>query len=278
MRVRLKCSIRGLAAVLVFSSVLRAQTAEQSGAAKALTQAPAVDLSGVWEANMPGIQWAEYSFVSNVPAMTPWGRERYLAAKPSYGPRAVDHSTDYVNPTTGKDVGCLPPGVPRIYIQPFLVEIVQTPGRVVELFEFDHHMRQIFTDGRQHPKDPDLTWMGDSIGWYEGDTLVVDTIGLNDKTWIDRGGLPHSDQLHVIERIRRPSSDALEINITIDDPKSYTKTWSGNRNFKLRPTWNIKEFICADNADYNEEFINKSGAYSSPNPSKQHAKPAKPNK
>jgi len=227
---------------------------------------------------MGGVQWAEYSFAPDTPPMTPWGKERYLAAKPSYGPLAVDHSTDYVNPTTGKDVGCLPPGVPRIYIQPFLIEIVQSPGRVVELFEFDHHMRQIFTDGRQHPKDPDLTWMGDSIGWYEGDTLVVDTIGLNDKTWIDRGGLPHSDQLHVIERIRRPSSDALEINITIDDPKSYTKTWSGNRNFKLRPTWNIKEFICADNADYNEEFINKSGAYSSPNQSKQHAKPAKPNK
>ena len=144
MRVRLKCSIRGLAAVLVFSSVLRAQTAEQSGAAKALTQAPTVDLSGVWEANMPGIQWAEYSFVPNVPAMTPWGRERYLAAKPSYGPRAVDHSTDYVNPTTGKDVGCLPPGVPRIYIQPFVFEIVQTPGRVIQLFEFDHHIRQIY--------------------------------------------------------------------------------------------------------------------------------------
>src|SRR5229473_2681448 len=78
--------------------------------------------------------------------------------------------------------------------------------------------------------------------------------------------------------LQSTSSDALEINITIDDPKAYAKTWSGNRNFKLRPTWNIKEFICADNADYNEEFINKSGAYSSPNPSKQHAKPAKPNK
>jgi hypothetical protein len=120
--------------------------------------------------------------------------------------------------------------------------------------------------------------MGDSIGWYEGDALVVDTVGLNDKTWIDRGGLPHSDQLHVTERIRRPASDALEINITIDDPKTYTKPWSGYRNFKLRPTWNIKEFICADNSDYNDEFINKSGAYNSSNPSKQHAKPAKPNK
>jgi hypothetical protein len=278
MRSRLIGSIPALAAVLVFSSVLRAQTPQQSGAAKTVAGASAVDLSGVWEANMSGMQWAEYSFAQDIPPMTPWGKERYLAAKPSYGPRAVDASTDYVNPTTGKDAGCLPPGVPRIYIQPFLFEIVQTPGRVIELFEFDHHMRQIFTDGRQHPKDPDHTWMGDSIGWYEGDTLVVDTIGLNDKTWIDRGGLPHSDQLHVIERIRRPSADALEVNITIDDPKAYTKTWSGYRNFKLRPTWNIAEFICADNADYNEEFINKSGAYSSPNPSKQHAKPAKPSK
>ena len=278
MRNRFALSIPALAMVLVLSSVLHAQTAGQSGAAKRPAGTPSLDLSGVWEANMPGLPWATYSFSPNIPPMTSWGKQRYLSAKPSYGPRAVDDSTDYVNPTTGKDVGCLPPGVPRIYIQPFLFEIVEAPGRVIQLFEFDHHMRQIFTDGRQHPKDPDLTWMGHSIGRYEGDTLVIDTIGFNDKTWIDRGGLPHSDQLHVIERIRRPSSDALEINITIDDPKTYTKTWSGYRNFKLRPTWNIEEFICADNADYNEEFINKSGAYNSPKPSKQQTKPAKPNK
>jgi hypothetical protein len=278
MRERLLGSITVLVAVLIFSFLLRSQTPNQSGATKARTRTPTVPLSGVWEANMAGIHWAEYSFTPDIPPMTAWGKQKYMAAKPSYGPRAVDSSTDYVNPTTGKDVGCLPPGVPRIYIQPFLFEIVQTPGRVIELFEFDHHVRQIFTDGRQHPKDPDLTWMGDSIGWYEGDTLVVDTIGLNDKTWIDRGGLPHSDHLHVIERIRRPSSDALEVKITIDDPKAYTKTWSGYRIFKLRPTWNLKEFICADNADYNEEFINKSGAYSPSNTPKGQTSPAQPNK
>jgi hypothetical protein len=264
-----------LAAVFAFSFVLRAQTAEQSGAASARTAVPTVDLSGVWEANMPGAKWATYSFTPDIPPMTPWGKQRYLAVKPSYGPRSFGDSTDYVNPTTGKDVGCLPPGVPRIYIQPFALEMIQTPGRVVEYFEFDHHVRQIFTDGRQHPKDPELTWMGDSIGWYEGDALVVDTVGLSDKTWIDRGGLPHSDQLHVIERIRRPNHEALEISITIDDPKAYTKTWSGYRNYKLEPTWNIKEFICADNSDYNEDFIKNSGAYSSPSPSKQKTKPPK---
>ncbi|HEV2522211.1 MAG TPA: hypothetical protein VGT24_07490 [Candidatus Acidoferrales bacterium] len=250
--------------------------AERTGTPKVET--PTVDLSGVWETNMQRFPWADYSFTPDIPPMTPWGKARYLAAKPSYGRRATDPSTDYVNPTTGKDPGCLPPGVPRIYIQPFLFEIVQIPGRVLELFEFDHHIRQIFTDGRQHPKDPDPTWMGDSVGHYEGDTLVVDTVGLNDKTWIDRGGLPHSDQLHLIERIRRPSPDALEIKFTIDDPKTYTETWQGYRNFKLRPTWNIKEFICADNADYNEEFINKGGAYTSPKQSTKQPKPAAPKK
>ena len=227
---------------------------------------------------MQGFPWADYSFTPDIPSMTPWGKARYLATKPSYGPRAVDPSTDYVNPTTGKNAGCLPPGVPRIYIQPFLFEIVNSPGRVLELFEFDHHLRQIFTDGRKHPADPDLTWMGDSIGWYEGDTLVIDSVGFNDKTWIDRGGLPHSDKLHLTERIRRPAHDSLEIKFTIDDPQTYTETWQGYRNFKLRPTWNLKEFICADNADYNEEFINKSGAYTGLTPPRKQAKPTTPNK
>lgn len=263
-----------LAAIVLVSTVLQAQSEGPQRAANTQVAPPTVDLSGVWEANMPGLKWATYSFTPDIPPMTPWGKQRYLAAKPSYGPRSVAASTDYVNPTTGKDVGCLPPGVPRIYIQPFALEMIETPGRVVEYFEFDHHVRQIFTDGRKHPRDPDLTWMGDSIGWYEGDTLVIDTVGLNEKTWVDRGGLPHSDQLHVIERIRRPTHDALEIKITIDDPKAYTATWSGYRNYKLEPNWNIKEFICADNGDYNDEFINKSGAYSSTTPSKQRKKPS----
>src|SRR5579864_5177577 len=270
--------VLALGALFAFSTVLRAQTAEQSGPATARSATPTVDLSGVWEANMPGLKWATYSFTPDIPPMTPWGKQRYLAVKPSYGPRSVADSTDYVNPTTGKDVGCLPPGVPRIYIQPFVLEMIQSPGRVVEYFEFDHHVRQIFTDGRQHPQDPELTWMGDSIGWYEGDTFVVDTVGLNEKTWIDRGGLPHSDRLHVIERIRRASHEALEITITIDDPKAYTTTWTGYRNYKLEPIWNIKEFICADNADYNQEFIQNSGAYGLAKPSNPKAKPTAPKK
>jgi hypothetical protein len=267
-----------LVVALLGTPGLHAQSANLKGDAKAKTNTPTVDLTGVWEMDMPGMKWATYSFTPDVPAMTPWGMEKYLATKPSYGPRSVEQSTDYVNPTTGTDVGCLPPGVPRIYIQPFTFEIMQIPGRVIEYFEFDHHVRQIFTDGREHPKDLDLTWMGDSIGWYEGDTLVIDTVGFNDKTWVDRGGLPHSDQMHVTERIRRPTHGALEITVTIDDPKTYTKTWSGYRNYKLEQGWNVKEFICADNATYNEEFIQNSGAYGTPKPSGPGEKPETPNK
>ena len=182
----------------------------------------APDFSGVWEAHEPpsARKWAGYSFTGEIPEMTPWGKEQYEKTKPSWGPRAVEDSTDLVNPTTGNEVGCFPTGVPRIYVHPFPFEIVQIPGRVIELFEFNHFVRQIYTNGsHEHAKDLDPTWMGDSVGWWEGDTLVIDSVGFNDKTWLDRAGLPHSDQLHVIEHITPPKHDTLIVHITIDDPK-----------------------------------------------------------
>src|SRR5207302_11238433 len=114
MRNRFAVSIPALATVLVLSSVLHAQTAGQSGAAKRPAGTPPLDLSGVWEANMPGLPWATYSFSPGIPLMLPWRKRRYLSALPYYVPRAVDDFTDYVDPATGKDVGCLPAGVRRI--------------------------------------------------------------------------------------------------------------------------------------------------------------------
>lgn len=93
---------------------------------------------------------------------------------------------------------------------------------------------------------------GDSIGWWEGDTLVIDSVGFNDKTWVDRAGLPHSDQLHVIEHISRPKHDTLLVHIAVDDPKTYTKTWDGELIYQLEPTWKLGEMICEDNATFNE--------------------------
>jgi hypothetical protein len=122
---------------------------------------------------------------------------------------------------------CLPAGVPRI--SPFPYKIVQTPTLVVILDEGNvHSYRQFFLDGRGHPKDPDPLWMGDSIAKWDGDTLVVDTIGFNDKTWLNGQGLPHSDQLHVIERYRRLDAGRLEIEITLEDPKAFTSSIRSN--------------------------------------------------
>ncbi|MGH9680905.1 MAG: hypothetical protein ACRD4Y_13230 [Candidatus Acidiferrales bacterium] len=246
-------SIVLLAMLLPFSSGLHAQMSDVRTPSAAPEHVP--DLSGVWEMHMPAKdrKWSIYSFVPFIPEMTPWGKAQYEAARPSWGPHAVTDSTDLVNPTTGKDVGCFPTGVPRIYVHPFPFEIVQIPGRVIQLFEFNHFVRQIYTDGpHKHAEYVDPTWMGDSIGWWEGDTLVIDSTGFNTKTWIDRAGLPHSDQLHVIERISRPSHDTLLVQIAIDDPKTYTKPFSGELTYQLEPSWRLTEMICEDNVTFNE--------------------------
>jgi hypothetical protein len=174
--------------------------------------------------------------------MQPWAEARYKSAKAGYGPYASADSQDPV-------LRCVPPGIPRILLMPFPVQIIQSPGAVVMLFEYDHFIRQIYTDGRPHPKDLDPTWMGDSIGKWEGDTLVVDTVGLTDRTWLDQVGHPHSDSLHIVERIRRVDHDTIEDNITFHDPRAYKSSWTGQQVFKLRPNWRLAEYVCEDNME-----------------------------
>jgi hypothetical protein len=141
------------------------------------------DLSGVWtNQNLPGTaEWAIYTFSKDLPEMTAWGKARFDAAKPQRGPRGVP-----VAETDDLVYKCYPPGTPRIYIHPFPMEIIQLPGRVLMIFEYDHLVRQIYTDGREHRTDLPTSWMGDSIGHWEGKTLVVESTNFNDKTWIDR--------------------------------------------------------------------------------------------
>jgi len=183
--------------------------------------------------------------------MTPWGEARFNAAKPNgnNSPRAVSLAE-----TNDPIYKCFPPGVPRIYSvrlgAPF--EIMQVPGRVVMIFEYDHFVRQIYTDGRQHPTDLNATWMGDSVGKWEGNTLVVDTVGFNDKTWLDALGHPNSDALHLVERIRRISHEAMIDDMTIDDPKAYTKPWTAHTVFELKPDWNLAEYVCEDFLNFDD--------------------------
>jgi len=192
---------------------------------------PARDLSGVWFTQ--GKVRANFAFDGGAPFL-PWGEERVKA-----GPQ--------------KDtlvVLCIPPGVPRAWTEPYPFEIVMLPQRVLVIYEYQHLIRQIYTDGRDHPKDLTPTYMGNSVGKWDGNTLVVDTIGFNDKTWIDGTKHPHSDALHVVERIQKVGNEVLKIDITIDDPKTYTKPWTAQRVFDLKPDWEISEQVCEENNTY----------------------------
>ena len=182
---------------------------------------------------------------AKMPAMTTWGDAQFKRNRPGFGPNPVSSGSN--DPI----LACFPPGVPRVYVQFVPFQFVQLRGEILELFEYDHFVRHIYTDGRSHPKEQELTWMGHSIGQFEGQTLVVDTVGMNDKTWIDRAGHPHSSSLHVIERISRPDRNTLLDDITIDDPKAYTAAFTGQMTFELQPKWELKEYICADNVDSN---------------------------
>jgi hypothetical protein len=215
--------VLALVALAAFPSgdVLRAQNAAASS-----IRVP--DLSGYWNVKGGSPSWDPADLQGHNPgglAMTPWARQKLDAARPPFGANATyDSVTDPVQKY------CDPPGITRLYQYPYEFMFIQTPGTVYILYEFTRVWRAIPLN-QEHPRDPDATWMGDSVGKYEGDALVIDTVGFNDKTWIDQLGHPHSDALHLVERLRRADRDTLEVEVTIDDPKAYEKPFSAKRIF-----------------------------------------------
>ena len=141
---------------------------------------------------------------------------------------------------------CLPPGMPRIMSWPYPVQVLLTPGEVTLVLEGDMQVRHIHTDGRSHPADPDLTFNGDSIGHWEGDTLVVDTVGLAPQAAIAQGVL-HGKGEHIVERFRLAAPDLLEVKTTVDDPTVLAKTWAFTARYRRHPDWSIAEYICEQN-------------------------------
>jgi hypothetical protein len=210
----------------------KSATAAQRGTGAALSH----DLSGVWmpySIHMDGID------EKLRPPLTPWGQARFDAATPLVGPRAVAGKEN--NPA----LHCEPEAVPKSLVLPNPFEIIQASGRMFMFFEQYHLWRTIWADGRPLPKDPDPSFLGYSVGKWDGDTFVVDTIGMNDKPWVDSYGNPRSEQMHLTERYRRIDHDTLEMQIIMDDPKAYTKPWvNPPQRFKLEPTWEIAEFFC----------------------------------
>jgi hypothetical protein len=147
---------------------------------------------------------------------------------------------------------CLLSGVPRITARPLPLEIVQLPGRVIILYEVHHAFRIIPTDGRPHPDDIEPSYLGDSVGRWEGDTLVVDVIGFNTNTWLLGVGSIHSEKLHVTERFRRDTHDTIMYEATVEDPEVLTKPWQQHETFRLRPGERIREYECIEN---NEDIV-----------------------
>jgi hypothetical protein len=195
------------------------------------------DLSGVWAGPQNSL-----TFSTGEPPMRGPAQTAFNGTKPSYGPKAAPDSQDPV-------LVCLPPGMPRILLMPFPVKIIQLSDEVVMLFEYDHFQRQIFLNRAQHLKDLKPTYMGDSIGHWENGALVVDTVGLSEKSWLDQVGHPHSSALRLTERIRRVDHDTLADDLTFDDDKDYSHSWTGQQIFKLRPGWQLLEYVCEDHMD-----------------------------
>src|SRR5215467_1846599 len=151
----------------------------------------------------------------------------------------------------GKDhpgVSCLPSGIPEKNNIPDGLKVVHTPDLLIFLYESRTIYRQVFTDGRSLPKDAEPTWMGYSVGHWEGDTFVVETIGQNGKTWLDMRGLPGTEALRVVERYTRPTIGIINIDVTIDDPMAYTKPWNVKLSWKLVPDTDLIESICEENS------------------------------
>jgi hypothetical protein len=158
------------------------------------------------------------------------------------------------NTTLGTD--CVPLGIPQTFVTPYPFQIIQTSKFILQIFEYPNTFRYIFTDGRPHPADPDPTWMGDAIGRWDGDTLVVDSVGFNEKTEVS--GYMHTEAFHVVERYKRVDA-GLEYDVTVDDPNVFASPWTlPTRILPARPDLErVDEFVCENKVDYSKFFEKK---------------------
>jgi hypothetical protein len=224
----------GSAAVFAVAEAQQTKPAPPKASYAALNALP--DWGGVWA---PAFSPAASG--GGDPPLTPEYKARYDAFR-----AASAAGRDGGN---GRSSNCLPPGMPRIMLQPYNIEFLFTPGRVTIIQEAYMQVRRVFTDGRPLPEDPDPAFNGHSIGHWEGDTLVVETAGIRADTQLGRVGVSHSDQLRVIERYRLDPAnpDKLMLEFTFTDPKALERPWKQSYTFVRHREWEQIEFICAEN-------------------------------
>jgi hypothetical protein len=199
------------------------------------------DLNGVWEMSFGG------------------RRGGAVPEQPSLTPKYTDIlKTFQANPPhDSPQANCVPPGMPGIMGQPYPIEILYTPGMVTVIAEAYMQVRHIYTDGRAHPDDPDLTYNGHSIGHWDGDTLVVDSVGFSKDTSLGMNmGTQHSEKMHIVERFHLKDPKTLEIVTTIDDPEALAKPWTKTVGYARHSDWTLAEYICQQN---NRNSVDASG-------------------
>jgi hypothetical protein len=189
------------------------------------------DLSGLWRV-MGGGYGGDITSDLKPADIQPWAQSLYKQRMENLG-------------NDDQGIQCLPFG-PRYVFDGGMVRILQTPSVIAFLYEDLVH-RQIFMDGRTLPQDPNPDWMGYSVGHWEGDTLVVESAGFNDRTWLDGGGHPHTEALHLTERYQRRDFGHMALKVTIEDPKAYNKPWTIEVKVELAPDTEMIEYVCAEN-------------------------------
>jgi hypothetical protein len=192
------------------------------------------DFSGMWGGARPG-QLADFTIGVEV-SMLPAAEELYRARQANLGKDRPSGS-------------CLPHSVTDFDAHGTPRKLIQTSGNIVLLFEAYHSFREIFIDGRPLPATMEPAWFGYSTGKWEGDTLVVTTAGINERTWLDDGGHPHSDALRITERFRRPNFGNIQIEVTIDDPKMYRKPWTAQVPWRYVADTELLDWVCENNKD-----------------------------
>jgi hypothetical protein len=193
------------------------------------------DLNGVWDRPYVPDMSRDSGAAQKGPGTIPFTPE-YAQIFKDYDPSKFDY--------TGH---CLPQGLTRSMNSPFPIRIVQSNDVVAILYEAWNVFEIIHTDGGTHATNPDPLWFGHPVGKWDGDTLVVDTTGFNDRTNLDTVGHPHSDAMHTVERFTRTDHKHIAYEITIEDSKAFTKPWKNNRIFTLRPDWEVMEYSCEEN-------------------------------
>jgi hypothetical protein len=215
------------------------------------------DLTGVWTRYMGG------ATMGTDVKMTPLGQKLYEAHKPSFGPRAVPPA--FNNDPLGN---CDPLGLTRNVFTEIggrSFEFAMLPDRIIQFFEWAHYYRTIWTDGRQLPKDPNPRWHGYSTGRWEGDTLVVDSNGFDERTWLDNIGHPHSEEMRVTERYSRPAFNTLTLQMTITDPTIYPQPWTSGMlmhvlNKEKSEDEKLETFcVPSEEQDFNKNIRNPAG-------------------